>query len=183
MRYTSALLTSSAEPICKQQHTPADQSLQKHGWCRPMPAVVVNSAHDSKDTGSIEKVGTLPTRQVKVAAPTEAGTISARWGGGSVKTFSLDTDNAQSTSSRYNRQRMSEEAGVQVRNKSASPDQRGAPSRPGGRRSARAAWPEWPAWSPAPATCPRSSCCLPPMACTASPAHHVPFQELISFYE
>ena len=101
MRYTSALLTSSAEPICKQQHGTIDQLLQGHERCRPMPAVVVNSVHDSKDISSNDKVGTLPTRQVNVAAPSEAGTLSARWGGRSVKTIGLDPDNAQSISSRW----------------------------------------------------------------------------------
>ena len=102
MRYTSALLTSSAEPICKQQHASIDQLLQGYNRCKPMPAVVVDSIHDSKDTSSNDKVGRLPTRQVKVAAPSEAGTLSARWGGRSVKTISLDTDNSQRI--RYDRQ-------------------------------------------------------------------------------
>ena len=62
MRYTSALLTSSAEPICKQQHASIDQVSQGHDRRRPVPAAVVNSIYDSKDIRSNDKLGTLPTR-------------------------------------------------------------------------------------------------------------------------
>lgn len=62
MRYTSALLTSSAEPICKQQHTFVDQVLQGHIRRRLVPAAVVNPIYDSKVIRSNDKLGTLPTR-------------------------------------------------------------------------------------------------------------------------